>query len=150
MENDRDIPVSRLMHCYGVGRKMYRYAKMVLGWPEEKAREMFVLGLLHDAGYEFDSDDYGHGDELAKTLERNSYKYASEIRNHNRLIKDPSDELVLLWYADQVIDGSGNKVSYDQRLSDIGNRHGFDSRTYRWMKEIIDYCREHGYRDDTE
>ena len=141
------IPLNRLRHMYGVGREMYRYAKEVLNWPEEKAREMYILGLLHDAGYEFNKDDCGHGYEAADILERCGYRYADEIRNHSYVIARPSNELKLLWYADQVIDGKGHKVTFGKRLDDIAKRHGKESDAYKWCKEIIEYCKEHGFND---
>lgn len=143
--NNNPFPNSRLNHCYGVAKKMYLYAKEILGWNEDKAREMYYLGLLHDAGYEFESSVEEHDDISYKIL--NGYKYAREIKEHSILTKEyQSDELDLLYYADATVDGNGYACTFEERLHDLKNRHGENSKIYKDSKDIAEYLIEKGFR----
>lgn len=137
------IPENRLKHCYGVGWVMYKVAKDYYKWNENKCREMFILGLLHDAGYEF----VGHNDSsilhskiLSKLLNHNNYCYDKEIKYHDMFTKKyKSKELELLWLADMVVDGQGNIVGFEGRIKDIKKRHGKNSKVAKDSEKLIRY-----------
>jgi len=63
-------------HIIAVARLMKEKAKL-LGLNEE---DMFVLGYLHDIGYEF--DDINHHNLGGKILQKQGYKYYKEVLNH--------------------------------------------------------------------
>ena len=152
VESDKtaEFPENRYRHCFGVGQKMYWYAKLILKWPEEKCKKMFVLGNLHDIGYYFSADSFGHNEELFNILQ-NDYKYAEAIRSHSYLQEgDISEELKLLYYGDATVDGSGNWVTYEQRLNDLANRHGIDSEVYKESKRVIQALQRWGFIDIIE
>lgn len=110
----------------GVAKLMRKYAKKL----NLDEHEMFVLGLLHDIGYEF-GDNSNHNEIAFNILNKNNYKYAYEILYHG--IADTqysSPELDLLNYADMHIDTQGNYVSFDNRLQDIKSRRGETSPAY--------------------
>lgn len=145
--NDNDFPLSRYRHCYSVGKKMYYYAKNVLKWREELCNEMFVLGNLHDIGYELNPDAFKHDEVLADTL-RNKYKYSDEIRYHSKLQYDyDSAAMRLLYFADMTVDGMGNWCTFEERLLDLETRYGKESEVYLESKAIADYLTSLGYDD---
>ena len=63
---------NRLRHCHGVGVKASELGRALFGWSDEKCREMFVMGYLHDVGYQFAHEQSEHeelgGDLLRETV----------------------------------------------------------------------------------
>lgn len=146
---DENFPIGRYKHCYRVGKKMYDYALNNLHWSKEKAQEMFVLGNLHDIGYEFDGDSFRDGWILSERLKESNYKYFNEVRFHAKLQKEyMSNEMDLLYFADLTVDGIGNYVTFDERMEDLINRYGKDSEVVKDSYDIIEYLKEKGYSDD--
>ena len=122
--------IRKAAHSLGVGKLMYYLAKEK-GWKEEKCQEMFVLGYLHDVGYEFTDNEY-HALTGAEILAFSDYKYCKEIMFHGSLQKSfCSEELDLLNIADLHIDSNGNFVSIRRRLKDIAERYGIMSSQHK-------------------
>lgn len=145
----KDFPLTRYMHCYSVGKKMHDYAINKLKWSEEKSNEMFILGNLHDIGYEFDKDPERDGITLSELLDKDGYKYFNEIKFHAKLQEDyTSEEMDLLYFADLTVDGIGNWVTYDERINDLINRYGKDSKVVDDSYKIIEYLKEKGFSDE--
>lgn len=144
-----NFPESRYRHCYSVGKKMYQYGKEKLGMTEKKALNMFVLGNLHDIGYEFNPDSIEHAKVIGSALFA-SYSYSDAIRDHSTLVDDEylTLELKLLYFGDATVDGNGNWVTYQERLDDLIARHGADSKVVSDTREIIAKLQEWGF-DDT-
>lgn len=144
------ITENRLKHGLAVARLMYKTAKEN-GKTEEYAKEMFMLGYLHDIGYEFTDTTHkeshpGVGAELVSTLNMN-YKYTLAILLHGqpyRLIgeKYRTEELDLLNWADLNIDHTGEHVGMYTRLLGIKKRYGKDSTQYENACEIVSYLRK--------
>ena len=145
---DLQFPESRYKHCHSVGKKMYAYAREVLGWSEAKCQEMFVLGCIHDVGYELYPTMDGHSSVLAHTLD--GYKYSKEISRHSRLCKNFRKELDLLYYADATVDSEGNWCTYAQRLQDVKDRYGEDSTNYKQGESFKEYLMSKGFDDKFE
>lgn len=142
-----DFPENRYKHCYAVGKIMYEYSKQIFEWPEEKAIEMFVLGNIHDIGYELEPDPFKHEEIIANSLS-NSYKYYNEIKYHSKLQnKYQSKELDLLYFADMVVNGYGNLCTFEERLQDLKNRYGENSDVYIETEKIAQYLFEKGFED---
>ena len=141
-----EFPLNRYKHCHSVGKKMYAYAKERLGWDEERCQKMFVLGVLHDIGYELDGSVYGHGTILANILK--GYEFADEIDKHCVLHESISEELALLYYADATVDGQGNWCRYEERDADLISRYGTDSPNRQDGVRLSELLKERGF-DDT-
>jgi putative nucleotidyltransferase with HDIG domain len=129
------ISDDRLKHCLSVARKLEQLAK-VIGWDEEKCKEMFTLGLLHDIGYEYSEKQEEHsiiGGDILKNL---GYKYWREVFYHGLVTFEyDSEELKLLNIADFSVNSKGIEVSIEKRLQDIEENYGETSDQY------IDACK---------
>lgn len=128
---------NRQKHSFGVAQKMYELAKEK-GWTEDKCRDMFLLGYLHDIGYQFSDTKDNHNSVGGLLAGNNGYKYWKEIMYHG----DPfiegscSEELTLLNIADMSVDSKGNNVGVGNRLEDIRNRYGEYSIQYQNSLEL--------------
>lgn len=132
------ISISRLKHCYTVARVMYILSKKYYHWNEQKAREMFLLGMLHDQGYEFSDDTH---EKIITNILGKDYKYINEILYHNNYTEEyASNELDLLWLADMIVDSKGDIVGFENRLKDILERHG--EKEYNNSYQLIKYLEE--------
>jgi len=119
----------RLKHSIAVARKMIKIGKEY-GLNEEELQDLFALGLNHDIGYEFGTNE-NHNIIGGEMLKRNNYKCWKEVYYHGV----PNSEyksiyLDILNTADMMIDKYGNDVGFDKRLEDIKERYGEDSKTY--------------------
>ena len=126
------ITEDKLHHIIGVARKAYQIAKS-MGKDEAFCRRCFMLGYLHDVGYEFSSKPHQHPDISAKLLldigiPANSFY--DTIKNHGRCVSDMSDEYIILNMADMLIDAKGREVNVSERLEDIKKRYGRYSNQY--------------------
>lgn len=138
---------NRYKHCYGVGLKMFAYAKFIFKWDDYHAAEMFVLGNIHDIGYELDPDAFDHGWVLAELL-GDSFKYVNEIKYHNKYQSDyDTPEMRLMYYGDMTVDGQGNFCTLDERLDDLEKRYGKNSEVYLESKNLANKIREWGFDD---
>lgn len=145
----RFFPENRFRHCHNVGLKMYQYAKIKLNWEESRCQDMYMLGTLHDIGYELNPDPFLHDVALYNVIGSSGYKYAEEIRNHS-IYQDTYDtpEMRLLYFADMTVDGAGNWCTVAERLEDIELRHGKDSEVYAESQKIADKLIEWGFDDE--
>lgn len=121
---------SRMMHSLSVARKMKFLAEKTIGFPHSP-KDMFLLGLIHDASYEFVCCQEDHEQRGGEILRDNGYKYWREVYYHG----NPDSEycsraLTLLNYADMTTDQEGNDVSIEERLENIKERYGADSVQY--------------------
>ena len=78
-----NFPISRYKHCYSVGKRMYICKK--LGYNEDFCGDMFVLGNIHDIGYELDGNAFRHDEVLADCL-------------------SDSIPMILLYFGDMTVD----------------------------------------------
>ena len=124
----------KLRHTAAVSRTM-RDVALLLGWDEERADEMLVLGFVHDIGYDIDPEK--HGAAGAEVLGRCGFAYADEVRMHGTPTDDPSPELALLWYADMTCDHEGEHCDYAQRLEGVRERYGDDSPQLEKAQAIV-------------
>ena len=126
------ITQNRWQHILSVARKAKNLALKLRPKDEQFAQDMFLLGMLHDIGYEFCNDVCNHGAIGGKILERSKYKHWQEVANHgNVTIDNMSDELFILNYADMTTGSNGEDFSFDERLKDIADRYGADSSAYK-------------------
>ena len=142
------ISENKLHHCVGVARYMYKKS-LALGWSPSKAEEMFVLGWVHDIGYEFDTTGgTEHAHYGGQLLQGCSYRYWREVYCHglpysaiDDFIKQSGDRFDkavfdLLNDADLHVDIDGKLVSLDERLTGLATRWGREHVFYRTAVEL--------------
>ena len=135
MNNDR------LIHSYSVGKKMIEIGKKY-NLSEDELKELFVLGLNHDIGYEFTTNGMNHNKIGGELLKQSSFKYYKEVYYHGELTNEYNSlYLDILNMADMQVDKYGNDVGYDNRLKDIESRYGKDSDIYNKCYELIEYLK---------
>ena len=123
MDNDR------LKHNYAVANKMVELGK-VKNLLDEQLQELFLLGYLHDIGYQFGTNE-NHNMIGGNLLKESNYKNWQEVYYHGiPNSKYKSLYLDILNAADMMIDKYGNDVGFDKRLEDIKSRYGEDSIQY--------------------
>lgn len=126
------ITEDRWKHILGVARKAKDLALLLKPHDEKYAEDMFLLGLLHDIGYEFSETGKGHSSIGGEILKRSGYKHWYEVSNHgyseNAII---TDELFILNCADMSVGVDGKNCSFSERLEDIGRRYGLNSSAYQ-------------------
>ena len=125
------ISENRTKHILAVAREMQRRAEEA-GWPQEKCREMFILGYVHDIGYEFAENQPDHAAIGGLLLKEQNYPYWQEVYWHGKINAGyASDALQLLNTVDMCIDSAGNPVDIHARLADIMSRYGENSVQYK-------------------
>ena len=126
-----EISKNRLLHSIGVARKMHEMT-ICQGLGIEKAADMFVLGFVHDIGYEFSKEQGEHANVGAEMLKNCGFKYSNEVLYHGKAQIDyMSQELYLLNTADFLIDAFGNSCTLKERLEGIEQRYGVKSFQYQ-------------------
>lgn len=126
------ISEDRLHHIIGVARKAYFIAKE-MGYDENFARRMWMIGWNHDAGYEFSEKQSEHPDVGAEMLMQLMGSYDESyhaIGKHGHYTENETPEWKILNMADMLIDSKGNEVTVSQRLDDIKERYGEHSDQY--------------------
>lgn len=132
------ISENRLHHILDVARKAYKIAKD-MGFEEDFCRRCFMLGWIHDVGYEFAENQSEHPDISAKMLLLiNEDTVASDlkkpfykaIKEHGKYPSEMTEEYRILNMEDMLVDSKGNEVTVSQRLEDIKNRYGEHSIQY--------------------
>lgn len=131
-----EITQDRLKHCIGVARKLYGMS-LERGWDIERAKKMFVLGFVHDIGYEFADTQSEHADRGAYVLEQCGFQFANEVMYHGKVQQTySSEELYMLNVADFLVGPDGHTVSVEERLDGILQRYGNDSPQYIEAKKL--------------
>ena len=141
------ISEDRQKHIFKVAEFLKNYA-LNSGKSNLEAEELYVLGLLHDIGYEFaEEKDYkNHNIIGGKILKNLGYKHYKEVYYHG-VINSPyqSEYLNLLNFADMHIDSEGNYVSFDRRLQEISERYGITVEKLD-STPLVKELREKGFR----
>lgn len=105
------ITENRWLHILGVARQTKRLAEKMRPNDVLFAEDMFLLGMLHDFGYEFTENGKGHAAADAEILKRQGYKNWKIIAEHgNPEIKEMSDALFILNCADMTVSAEGKKL----------------------------------------
>ncbi len=143
MDDYIGISEDRLHHIIGVARKAYQIAKD-MGCDEEFARKMFMIGWVHDVGYEFSKEQSEHpkiSSEMLHQLVCSNKTYDTSVSlktNHaiyyHGLYPDEALGYNLEWkiinMADMQVDSKGKEVDVMDRLNDIKERYGKYSDQY--------------------
>jgi len=137
------ISEDKLHHILGVARKAYKIAKD-MGCTEDFARKMFMIGWVHDVGYEFSKEASDHpriSSGLVHQLicSRQVYDMQMSLKTNYAIFYHgafPDESLInniewrIINMADMMIDSKGNEVTVKERLSEIKARYGEDSDQY--------------------
>ena len=92
---------------------------------------MFLLGVMHDLGYEFVESNISHAAIGGEILNRSGYKYWKEVSLHgDETVDNITDELFILNCADMMTGPNGEDFTFDERLEEISCRFGKDSNAY--------------------
>jgi len=126
------ISENRWKHILGVARKAKMLALKLKPNDEKYAEDMFLLGIMHDLGYEFIESNASHAAVGGEILKRNDYRYWQEVALHgDETIENMSDELFILNCADMSTGPKGEDFSFDERLGEIAERFGKEARAYQ-------------------
>ena len=130
MKHKKGITENKLNHMLGVARKCYKLA-LERGYSEDEARKLFLIGYLHDIGYEFTDNSEEHA-EISYNIIKNTFgKSVIAIKEHgNPDIGLNNDYLNILNIADLTVNSFGKECSVYNRLSDIEIKYGKDSNQY--------------------
>ena len=74
------MDIDRLKHSYAVANKMVELGKEK-GLKENELNDLFLLGYLHDIGYQY-GDNTNHNTIGGLLLKNNNYKYWKEVYYH--------------------------------------------------------------------
>lgn len=126
------ITSSRWQHILAVARKCKEFAGKFKSGDNKFAEDMFLLGMLHDMGYEFMESNGNHAHIGGEILKRNNYQFWSEVSLHgDETVKNMSDELFILNCADMSTGPNGENFTFDERLEEIASRFGKDTDAYK-------------------
>jgi len=141
--NYPEMSEGRIKHSYRVGRKMM---EAVIEHPflsSYSPADIFVLGYLHDIGYNFTEISAQHAEVGGGILRRQGYPLWREVYYHGKLdIPYHSKELDLLNWADKTVNQRGEDVTLEERISDIGVRHGISSIQYMRAVRMIEQIKK--------
>lgn len=146
-DNYIGIDEDRLKHVRAVGARASELAAELFGWDEQKCRDMFVLGYLHDVGYQYAPDQLQHEEIGGEILKHAGYRYWAEVYYHG-VPNSPyrSDELFILNVADMETSKDGQRVTMNDRLNDIKQRYGDTSKQFikadTLMRELQERIRQ--------
>lgn len=126
------ISESRWRHILGVARKAKILADKLKPNNVQYAEDMFLLGIMHDLGYEFIESNASHAAIGGEILKRSGYQYWQEVTQHgDETVDDMTDELFILNCADMSTGPNGENFTFDERLEEIASRFGKDTDAYK-------------------
>ncbi len=126
----------RWQHILGVARRAKELAEKFRPADEKFAQDMFLLGMLHDFGYEFSEEPGEHPAIGAEILKRQGYRYWKEVADHGNVnAAEVSDELFILSCADMTTGPGGEHFTMRERIDNMALRYGKDSHAHK--KAII-------------
>ena len=126
------ISEDRMRHIISVARKAYKLAKEN-GCSENFARKMFVLGFIHDIGYEFTQKD-SHNDHVKIGSDLMYLLFGqtvAEIEEHGNPSTKNWAELYFLNQADMTVGHNGVPCSVEERMEKAKERYGEQSMAYK-------------------
>ena len=126
------ISENRWQHILGVARKAKILADKLKPNNVKYAEDMFLLGIMHDLGYEFIESNASHAAIGGEILKRSGYQYWQEVALHgDETVDDMTDELFILNCADMMTGPKGEDFTFDERLKEIAQRFGEDADAYK-------------------
>ena len=130
-----EVTIDRIKHSLAVAKRMKELSENDSEKYPVIPEDAFILGLLHDVGYEFVDNQMEHAQKGGIVLKQQGYKYWKEVYYHgysqNEYI---SPMLELLNYADITTGPTGEYTTIEQRIIGVKERYGEDSIQ---LEEII-------------
>lgn len=126
------ITDDRMHHILSVARACYTLAHD-RGYSEDFCKRMFMLGYIHDVGYEFAQSPSEHSHiskELLELLGVHDDIAKEAIQHHTMYTASPSVEWEILSLADLTVGSKGKSCDVIDRLQDIKQRYGEYSDQY--------------------
>lgn len=121
----------RMLHSLAVAKKMKKEVEKSPQKFSASPEDIFYLGLIHDAAYEFVENQEEHEHKGGEILRSNGYRYWKEVYYHGNPDSEyDSAELRLLNRADMTTGPDGKDMTIDERLADIAERYGESSSQY--------------------
>lgn len=124
------ISNDRMMHTLQVARRCYQLAKEKYQLKETECRKAFVIGFLHDIGYEFSEYNLEHPQKGYDLIKETLGIELPEVREHGNADAEQTTFLAILNEADLTIDSKGNSVTVEERLNDIKSRYSETAKEY--------------------
>lgn len=152
MNKNIGITDNRLNHIISVARKCYYLAKHKYGMSEIDARKAFLMGFLHDIGYEFATEAPVHPSVAADILNSFNAEEWNELILAVSTHGKPQDfsgtvYQAILNEADLTVNHKGENVTMNERCDDIKSRYGAQSHQYlnaiKMANYIENYSEEH-------
>ena len=129
------ITSARWQHILGVARRAKALAEKLRPQDEMFAQDMFLLGMLHDFGYEFCENPSDHPSTGAEILKRQGYRYWKEVADHGNInVTEVSDALFVLSCADMTTGPGGERFTMQQRIDNMVQRYGKESHAHKKAK----------------
>ncbi|MBF1673546.1 MAG: phosphohydrolase [Rothia mucilaginosa] len=127
---------SRLAHMNATANRAYEIATTIFGKSEDRARELYIFGLLHDVGYAFDPADHAHAG--GRVLADLGFTTDAVYDHGDPTVGVMDDELLIVNAADMTTSPTGAPMRMEDRLRDIGERYGADSPHLACARAVAD------------
>ena len=124
------ISNDRMQHILSVARQCYQIAKHKYHLDESDCRKAFMIGFLHDVGYEFSEYNLEHPEKGRELIKETLGVDLPEVQHHGDPDAEQTIFLSILNEADLTVDSKGNVVSVEERLQDIVSRYSEDALEY--------------------
>ena len=135
------ISEDKIAHSLAVARKCYQIAKEEYELTETNARKVFLLGLIHDFGYEFSVEPEDHPSVavniLASLNKVDIDQMMFAILTHGKPARFIGTTYqAILNEADLTVDHKGNEVTMKERCDSVAERYGVDSQAHSNMVKM--------------
>lgn len=127
---------NRLAHMNATANRAYEIATTIFGKTEDQARQLYILGLLHDVGYAFDPANHAHAG--GKALADLGFTTNAVYDHGDPNVGVMNDELLIVNAADMTTSPTGAPMRMADRLRDIGERYGEDSPHLACARAVAD------------
>lgn len=143
-----EITVNRLKHSLAVANKMKKIAQEHYEEYKVSPDDAFVLGMIHDIGYEFSEQQQEHANKGGLILKEQGYKYWKEVYYHGVSQREfDSPMLRILYYIDIITGPKGEYMTIQQRIEDIAKRYGKGSWQENEAIELAKQIEEYGLNE---
>ena len=141
------ITDNRMDHTIAVARKCYDLARKEYCMSEENARKAFLMGFLHDIGYEFVQEAPAHPDVAVDILTSFSNiewdQMVFAIMTHGKPDRFLGTTYqAILNEADLTVNNKGEAVSMKERCESIKATYGHESPQYYNSVKMVDKLKE--------
>lgn len=132
------ISENKIKHSLAVARKCAQLAHDQ-GMNENAQNACFVMGLLHDIGYEINPTNTHPKTSYYMLCHMEMYKYEvfEAIRDHGTKYKNLTEFDKILNTADLMIGYDGTELTPENRIQQIAEYHGEDSTHIEHAKAMF-------------